>query len=265
MIKIGVSSCFMYPDPNRAIFGPKTLLYMGYDMVHYIAQNGVMPILIPDLMDDTLFYNYLDQMDGFLFQGGTDIDPIFYGEDPINEECIGDHRRDAYELKILDYAIERKKPILLICRGMQLLNVYCNGTLYQDIPQLIPKAVKHRDNDLYDELTHDIEFSENSVLEKIHKGQTIKIVNSVHHQAVKKLGQNLIVEAVSPDDQIIEAIRYLGPASADKGLKTLYDQGLVMGIQWHPEFFHSMKTKTIEAAPMVSHFVEFCKRIKINS
>ncbi len=256
MIKIGVSSCFMYPDRTRKVFGPKTLLYMGYDMAHYIARRGVMPILIPDLMDDTLFYKYLDQMDGFLFQGGTDIDPIFYGEDPINEECIGDHRRDAYEMKILDYALERKRPILAICRGMQLLNVFFNGTLYQDIPHYLPDAVNHRDHDLYDELTHGIEFVKGGVLDKVHKGERTLVVNSVHHQAIKKLGENLVVEAICTHDKMIEAIRYTGP----KGHKEEYKDGKVMGIQWHPEFFHSMKSDTLAAAPLVDHFVNLCRK-----
>lgn len=256
MIKIGVSSCFMYPDPERKVFGPKTLLYMGYDMAHYIARKGVMPILIPDLLDEKLFYKYLDQMDGFLFQGGTDIDPVFYGEEPINEECVGDHRRDAYELKLLDYALERKKPILAICRGMQLLNVYFNGTLHQDIEICLPDAVAHRDHKLYDELTHGIEFTKGGVLDKIHKGEKTLVVNSVHHQAIKKLGDNLSIEAICPHDQIIEAIKYTGP----QGQKLLYKDGLVMGIQWHPEFFHSMKSDTLAAAPLVDHFVSLCSK-----
>lgn len=255
MIKIGVSSCFMYPDLNRKVFGPKTLLYMGYDMVHYVARRGVMPILIPDLVDDKLFYKYLDEMDGFLFQGGMDIDPVFYGQDPLNEECKGDHRRDAYELKIMDYAFERGKPILAICRGMQLLNVYFNGTLHQDIETQIPKASLHRDHKLYDELTHKIEFTRGGVLEKIHVNDSVYIVNSVHHQAINKLGDNLMIEAICPDDNIIEAITWTGPDGGDQS----FEDGLVVGLQWHPEFFHTMDANTLNPNPMMDHFIKKCR------
>lgn len=114
MIKIGISSCFMYPDPSRLVFGPKTLSYLENDMARYIARKGVMPVLIPDIADD-LLYDMLDQMDGFVFQGGTDLAPATYGEDPILPgKWLGDAVRDAYELKVLDFAFQNQKPIFAI-------------------------------------------------------------------------------------------------------------------------------------------------------
>lgn len=258
MIKIGVSSCFMYPDMQRKVFGPKKLLYMGHDMAHYIARRGVMPILIPDLTDEKLFSNFLNQIDGFLFQGGTDIDPKYYGEDPLNDECVGDHSRDDYELKVLDFAVKNKKPVLGICRGMQLINVYFGGSLYQDIEIQVANHAHHRDLKLYDELTHSIEFQAGSLMGKLHAKCESKIVNSVHHQAIKELGKNLLIDAICPHDKIIEGVTWAGPKGGEKP----YRNGLVMGIQWHPEFFYSMKSETISADPIMDHFLKLCANEK---
>ena len=143
----------MYPDHKREIFGPKTLLYMGHDMSHFLGLKGVMPILIPDLPDEELFEQFLQQMDGFLFQGGLDITPEVYGETPLNFKFEGDPQRDLYELKIMDFAFKNEKPILGICRGMQLLNVFLKGTLYQDLDIQCKGPLSHLNDELYDELS----------------------------------------------------------------------------------------------------------------
>ena len=82
MKKIGVSACFIYPDPNRMVFGPKTLNYLEQDMAHYLYRFGAYPVLIPNLGTDEL-YEFLSTLDGFVFQGGTDISPLSYGEGPL--------------------------------------------------------------------------------------------------------------------------------------------------------------------------------------
>lgn len=253
MIKVGISSCFMYPDPHRVVFGPKTLLYMGHDMSQYLSRNGIMPILIPDLEDEKLLKKYLDQLDGFLFQGGTDVNPERYGEKPLNPNWVGDPQRDEYEMKIMEYAFKKKAPILAICRGMQLLNVYLGGSLYQDICYQMPRANVHLHNDFYDEHVHPIEFTPGGILEKLHTGvKETMSVNSVHHQAIKTLGKDLMVEAICPEDRIIEAVSWTN------GGDTPYDDGLVVGVQWHPEFFHTMKNKTISPKPLLDHFLKKC-------
>nr|MBI1229755.1 gamma-glutamyl-gamma-aminobutyrate hydrolase family protein [Cytophagales bacterium] len=224
MIKIGISSCFMYPDPSRLVFGPKTLSYLENDMARYIARKGVMPVLIPDIADD-LLYDMLDQMDGFVFQGGTDLAPATYGEDPIIPgKWLGDPVRDAYELKVLDFAFQNQKPIFAICRGFQLLNVYFKGTLYQDIATQRPDAIIHRDAQAYDTMRHELKLVPGKLLHSIY-GDEKAIVNTVHHQGIKHLGKNLTVLATSMEDGIIEAVEYSeGPS------------GRILGVQWHPEF-----------------------------
>jgi putative glutamine amidotransferase len=112
MIKIGVSACFMHPDPQRAFFGPKVLAYLEQDMARYLSRPGIMPILIPDLPEPE-WSAFLGEMDGFVFQGGADLAPETYGETPIeNGRWPGDRVRDLYELRIMKYAFDRKKADL---------------------------------------------------------------------------------------------------------------------------------------------------------
>ena len=111
MLKIGISACFMYPDPSRTVFGKKSLNYLENDMARYIGQKGIMPVLIPDLEGEVLT-DLLAEMDGFIFQGGNDLAPQSYGEEPILEgRWKGDAYRDQYELRILDYAVQAGKPV----------------------------------------------------------------------------------------------------------------------------------------------------------
>ncbi len=245
MIKIGISSCFMYPDPQRIVFGPKSLNYLEKDMGQYISRKGVLPILIPDIEND-LLDEMLSHMDAFILQGGSDLAPETYGETPIGK-WKGDVHRDQYELKIVDYAIKNSKPLLGICRGLQLMNVYFGGTLYQDIATQRPKALLHRSAELYDTLKHPIEFVKGSYLDQLYKGEIEPYVNTVHHQAIKELGKDLEVFAVSPDG-IIEAVGY--------GKEPV---GKVLGVQWHPEFTETLGSELIDADLLYDAFLKIVK------
>lgn len=242
MIKIGISSCFMYPDKERIVFGQKSLSYLENDMARYLTQKGVLPVLIPDVADE-LLYDILKEMAGFVFQGGVDLAPETYGEQPIGR-WKGDAYRDQYELKIMDYAIKNSKPVYAICRGMQLMNVYFGGTLYQDIATQIPGANRHRSAELYDTIKHGIRFKESSFLHKLYGNIENPQVNTVHHQAVKDLGDDLEVYALSPDG-LIEAFGY-----------TKEPEGKVFGVQWHPEFSPTLKDELIDENILYEAFLE---------
>lgn len=213
-------------------------------MANYLYCEDAIPILIPDLKGSA-FDDMLAQMDGFVFQGGADVCPKTYGEIYLNQErWPGDEERDRYELKIMDYAFKNRKPMLGICRGAQLLNVYFGGKLYQDIPTQHHYAIKHRDAIQYDKLHHPIEFIEGKLLAEIYQSETNLNVNSVHHQGIKVLGKDLAIEAVCPDDKMIEAFSYNN-----------INENFVLGVQWHPEFSHTIKDHVISAEPLYNYFL----------
>ncbi len=249
MIKIGISSCFMYPDKERTVFGPKTLSYIENDMANYLTQKGVLPVLIPNVSDD-LLKDIVREMDGFVFQGGTDMAPESYGEKPIGD-WKGDAERDAYELKLFDLAFKSDKPILGICRGLQLMNAYFGGKLYQDTKTQRPEVNVHRDAEQYDHLHHEIRFRPGRLMTRIYPNATKPMVNSIHHQSIKNLGKNLDAIAESTEDGVIEAIEY-----------TKAPSGWISAVQWHPEFSHTLGDKVLDPRPLYNHFLVEVKSVK---
>ncbi len=245
MIKIGIPPAFMYPDKNRKVFGPKSLSYIENDMTRYIAQKGILPVLIPDVENEYLT-DILSEMDGFVFQGGSDIAPETFRENPIGK-WKGDAIRDRFELKIMDFAITNSKPVLGICRGFQLMNVYFGGTLFQDIVTQNPSEILHRSAELYDTIKHQINIVKGTILDKIYKDEKLSLVNSVHHMAVNKLGKDLDIYAHATDG-IIEAFGY-----------SKEPVGKVMGVQWHPEFSHTIKDELIDADKLFDVFISYVK------
>ncbi len=206
-----------------------------------------MPVLIPDFYGDDM-KQFLGELDAIVLQGGTDMAPEMYGEKPIGQ-WKGDKYRDEFELAILDWAIKAGKPVLGICRGLQVMNVYFGGTLYQDIGVQKPNALTHRDAKKYDQLSHAIAFNRGNLLDKLYNGEPEKTVNSVHHQGVKDLGKNLEVLATCPDDGMIEAFMWNGA-----------EEGKVMAVQWHPEFFQNYKDgKLIDGNKVYEHFLTMIK------
>ncbi len=245
MIKLGISACFMYPDSQRPVFSRKSLSYLENDMARYVTKKGILPVLIPDVEQD-YFSDILDQMDAFIFQGGNDLAPETYGERPIGP-WKGDAYRDAYELRILEYAIKRSKPVLGICRGLQLMNVYFGGTLFQDTTTQNPKAIDHRSAERYDTLKHAVHFEKGKFLERLYGDTVDPYVNTVHHQSIKDLGKDLEILARAPDGTI-EAFGYIKEP-----------EGKVMAVQWHPEFSPTLGNEVIDADILLEAFLEHVK------
>tara|TARA_B100000925_G_scaffold217149_1_gene166140 strand:+ start:340 stop:1101 length:762 start_codon:yes stop_codon:yes gene_type:complete len=249
MLTIGLSPAFMPPDDSRAVFGKKTLTYMESDMAKYVSDMGAIPVLLPDFSKETL-RSIMKNLDGLVLQGGTDISPKTYKESGIeNNRWPGDKYRDEVELRILDIAFELKLPVLGICRGFQLINVYLGGSLYQDLETQVSPKTEHRNADKYDRIHHPVLIEKDSLLSGLYDDESIE-VNTVHHQGIKDLGKDLIKEATCSEAKVIEAFKL---DSKDH---------FVYGVQWHPEFFHTINDKLNSHQPLTDFFLKKVKEYK---
>ena len=205
-------------------------------------------MMIPP-MADHLLQAIVTDLDGLVLQGGSDVAPESYGSRPLFEDrWLGDPRRDRLELKIIDLFMQQGKPILGICRGFQILNVYFGGTLYQDIPIQVTGAIPHRSLDVYDGYIHGVRFAKGGLLARIYAREELRTVNSIHHQAVKDLGKGLVADAWCKEDGLIEGYYHESTP-----------EGSIMGIQWHPEFFHHYPGQVISPEVMLNHWLELCR------
>lgn len=177
--------------------------------------------------------------DGLLLPGGADIDPQLYGQKPTEKCGKPNAVRDAAEPAILQAFFKTKKPVLAICRGIQLLNVYKGGTLLQDIKD--NQKYKHMDFFSRAGSIHMVSIDKNSILYSILKTENIN-VNSMHHQAIDKVGAELTVTAKSADGYV-EAIE-------------LCNYPFCIGVQWHPEH---MSKKSAEQRKIFTAFVSACQ------
>lgn len=251
-LKIGLSACFSHADPARPIFTGKTLQYLEQSMVHWVMSTGALAVMIPSpagetRQGDATLDDYAQWLGGLVLQGGSDLWPGSYGETPLEERWSGDRIRDEYELALLQAFVRVGKPVLGVCRGLQLLNVAYGGTLYQDIATQRPDALVHRDAGLYDRNVHDIELLPGSRLSALYPGLVAARVNSVHHQAIKDLAPGLVAEARCPRDGLIEAVRRPG-------------DGFVAAVQWHPEF-HRADLGTLDDSPILQDFLDAVRAV----
>lgn len=186
-----------------------------------IYAAGGIPVSIPIIAGETNYNEYIDMVDGVLFTGGNDIAPYFYGENPVKELHSLSSIRDEYEFSLFKGAYEKNMPIFGICRGIQLINVALEGSLYQDIYSQCPGTLGHSpEHTASDEFYHSVKIDPKTRLYDIFGEERI-FTNSFHHQSVKALGKNLIATAYS-EDGIVEAVE----STEDRFL---------LGVQWHPE------------------------------
>lgn len=192
--------------------------------VEAVAAAGGTPVIIPIGKTVGDAKEILGRLDGILFSGGNDISPKLYGEEPKHIEDRGiDELRDNFESELMRQSLAVHKPVLAICRGMQLLNVVRGGTLYQDILSQIPTANKHEGRLItedFQHLAHRLALAPESRLAKILGAATIGS-NTHHHQAVNIVGDNLVVSAHA-EDGIIEGVEDT-------------NEKFVVGVQSHPE------------------------------
>ncbi|MCR5357995.1 MAG: gamma-glutamyl-gamma-aminobutyrate hydrolase family protein [Lachnospiraceae bacterium] len=186
-----------------------------------ITMAGGIPIILPLTNDKEEISQLLDTVQGILLTGGHDVDPSLYEETPIPECGAISRERDSMESELLKQALERDMPILGICRGIQFLNAYLGGTLYQDLTTQRPSDTEHHQSPPYDVPVHSVMVMEDSSLFRILNVRSL-YVNSYHHQAIKQKADSLKTMAVS-EDGIIEGVEMEG-------------KRFVWALQWHPEF-----------------------------
>lgn len=248
-IRIGLSARIFHPEPGASGIKTKTLLVLEQSVAQWVMSRNVLLLMVPSVLQDgellrsnIRLRDYADYLDGLVLQGGADVSPRAYGEEPLRPEWSGDPVRDAYELELVHEFMEAGKPILGICRGMQLLNVALGGSLYQDLPTQRPSSV-HHESGQYDEHAHAIEFAEGGSMSQWFGGAPGGKVVSIHHQAVNRLGRDMAVEAVSSQDGVVEAIRWNGGS-------------FVCGVQWHPEFHGaSSQGALLDCSPLLEAFL----------
>ena len=205
-----------------------------------ILDAGGMPVMLPLTRDPEALDEIAGSYDGFLFPGGQDVTPALYGQEK-SPEC-GETCEDLDEMSkaLFERILGTGKPILGICRGLQLLNVLLGGTLYQDLPTEHPSEVEHHMRPPYDAVTHSVEVAQDSPLHAL-LGRTSLGVNSYHHQAVRDLSPQLRAMARS-EDGLVEAAWMPG-------------KQFLWAFQWHPEFSY----KTDESSRRIfKAFVNAC-------
>ena len=258
---IGVSARIHHPEGAARDLGgvyTKTLHYLEQSVAHWVISANVLVFMIPAIesaglikRSDMRLYHYAEALDGLVLQGGADIAPESYGTTAQRPEWAGDRVRDRYEIELFEAFVGKGKPVLGICRGCQLINVAFGGTLHQDIRTAMPTAIAHRDIERYEQSFHKMRIAPEGRLAKLYPGRDEAMVNSIHHQAVDKLGRGLIVEARAVPDNVVEAIRWRGPS-------------YVFGVQWHPEFMFgaSMSDNHLDGTPILNEFLDAARARK---
>jgi putative glutamine amidotransferase len=199
---------------------PAMLLARSYvDAVQ--RAGGLVLMLPPDSRQIEEPEQVLGLIDGLVLTGGADIDPGFYGQQAHAETVDTVPERDAFEIALVNAALERDLPVLGICRGMQLINVALGGTLRQHLPEHFGHEEHRRVVGSFDGAEHDVLLSEGSLAARA-AGERKHETRSHHHQGIDRLGEGLVVSGRSTLDDLAEAIE--SPAKR-----------FVLGVQWHPE------------------------------
>ncbi len=205
-------------------------LTINENYIRGIELAGGVPILA-SYMEYEHIDEYLDLVDGVLFSGGDDINVKFLNEEPNEYNNPVPLRRDEFEIELLKKCISRDIPTFCICRGIQLLNVVCKGTLFQNIENHMGKK---------EEISHKVLIKKDSLLFEAIEDVELE-VNSMHHQVINKLGDNLKINSFSSDGYI-------------EGVESKVNK-FVVGVQWHPEYLIDSCNRNLNLFKL---FIKYC-------
>lgn len=203
-------------------------LTVNREYLNAVLTAGGLPLIVPFTTDAEAIRQVAARIDGLLLTGGEDIDPAWFGEEPIPGLGWIDPERDHLEIALIRRMMEENKPIFAICRGCQILNVAAGGDMFQDLYRQREGLLQHMQKAPRSHLSHMVKVEEGSLLGRI-AGVTDMKVNSFHHQAVRRVAPGFVVCARAKDGVIegVESVRH----------------PFVLGVQWHPE--HLVKTDAV--------------------
>lgn len=218
----------------------KQSIWMLPEYMESVKESGGLPIILPLTCCEEDIIELFEKCDGLLMTGGQDVSPALFNERRHPRCGAACEARDIMETVLYKRSVSEDKPVLGICRGIQLINVIEGGTLYQHIPYEYETNVEHVMKPPYTDVVHYVNIEEGTLLYDI-IGEKRSGVNSFHHQAVKNLGNNLKINAISQDG-LIEAVQREG-------------NRFIMAVQWHPEY--SFNTD-INSRKIFKAFIDAC-------
>lgn len=237
---IGVSGSHMYVGKDD--FSRIARSYVNEDYLHSVRDQGALPIIVPFTKNKEHIKELVSRLDGLVLSGGHDVYPLNYGEEPLQGLSDVWPERDEFDFAVLAAAIEKGIPVLAICRGHQVVNVFRGGSLYQDLTYDENCKLKHWQNQTPGLPFHTVEFTVDSkIAESIEK--TVWVTNSHHHQTVKEVGKGLKVVGRTKDGTV-EALEAT-------------DYPWLVTCQFHPEM---MVDESEEARKLFKAFVDASKK-----
>lgn len=229
--KIGIIVC--------GLMGERQFVTDAY--IKSVKLAGGLPLILPLVKSNETIAEYVKVCDGFLFCGGGDITPLLFGEEPARGIGETDIALDLFQIRLMKAILKTKKPVLAICRGMQVLNVACGGTICQDMELRKEPSINHMQTSISrKDISHKVNAVPDSRLYRI-IGE-FSYTNSFHHQALGVLGEKLKVTG-STADGVIEAIE-------------MPSHPFVLGVQWHPESMYETASNMRYLFRMFIHFAE---------
>ena len=216
-------------------------LWMLPGYMQGIEAAGGIGVMLPLTDDAATLKNIIDRVDDILLTGGNDVAPALYGEE--REPFCGesDPLRDGMEMHLIELVLQANKPLLGICRGLQILNTVLGGTLYQDLKTQTGTTLVHKMEKPYDRTVHEVTILPDTPMAELY-GLGELAVNSRHHQGIKTLAPALRAQAVAPDG-LIEAVY-------------MPEYRFVQAVQWHPEH----RWQAAESQSLLRSFVDACRK-----